>query len=211
MTYGSLAARGGTIIVKIGFEQEEHILHKSLLVHHSGFFRGVLSEKFKETEQGFIELSEVHSTPFSIFIDWLYTGDLPSFFELSDRHTPYGFVECEAYVLADMLLAPRFKHDLLKCIFEKHEKDIPSYITVIYAFGQLPENDELLLLLVDAQCINGGVTREEEEEDKDYISELPHDFLVRVMKKLNQLDHMGKKPKKLQQNWYSLDPPRNKK
>lgn len=117
---------------------------------------------------------------FDIFVDWLYLQRLPgAVCPLICRY--------HAYALADRLLAPDFKKLLFDLIFEKIEEFYPNYKMVIFAFENLAEDDVLLHLLVDAQCINGGLKRKMNDNDKIYLPDLPKEFLLRVMQKLNDM------------------------
>ncbi|KAF2794733.1 hypothetical protein K505DRAFT_360813 [Melanomma pulvis-pyrius CBS 109.77] len=181
----STAATGGTIIVKVGPMAKEYILYKSLLSHYSGFFRGALSGKFRETSDGFITLVDIKTADFDIFVDWLYLQRLDKRF----LHTVRRY---HVYALADRLLAPDLKNSLFDLIFEKVEADYPSYMMIIFAFENLPEDDVLLQLLVDAQCINRGIERKMGDIDKLYFPDLPKEFLLRVMQKLNEIANKDK-------------------
>lgn len=77
-TINSAITKSDTIIVRVGAEQKDYTLHTKLLELHSGFFRGALSGKFKETKEGVILLEDVDNDAFDVFVDWMYEKALPA-------------------------------------------------------------------------------------------------------------------------------------
>ena len=49
---------------------------KSLLTHHSSYFRNALSGDWTESEDG-IKLDDVEPAVFNVFMNWLYDPQLP--------------------------------------------------------------------------------------------------------------------------------------
>lgn len=200
--YYSAAAQTGIIVVRAGLDEKKYVLHTSLLIYYSGFFHGALSGKFKETAEGCVALPHVASEPFDVFVDWIYSEKLPRKDMWKPNDAAYISTMYHAYALADMLLVLDMKEAILDVIFEGLETRYPRYDRVIYAFENLVDEDPLLQLLVDAQCINNGVERRQKEGNNELLERLPHKFLVRVMRKLNELSWMDDKPKKLERCWY---------
>ena len=196
----STAALSGSIIVKVGSEGKEYTLHKSLLAHHSGYFRGSLSGNFKETDDGVIPLDDVDTDAFEVFVDWMYKDRLPQCVHRIFRVNGFDAgneaqisIRYRAYVLADRLIIPGLKKALLKVTFDRYSVGgRPGLWLVVYFFNNLPEEDPMLRLLVDGHCINNGVNVAREGVSIARLEQLPANFLVRVMHKLEDLTHIDK-------------------
>ncbi|KAF2127185.1 hypothetical protein P153DRAFT_433005 [Dothidotthia symphoricarpi CBS 119687] len=112
----SAIAVPSTIVVKVGVEQKRYTLHKKLLEHHSGFFRGALSGKFKETADGVISIRQVDTDAFDIFVDWMYEKKLSEHVRAPSLSADRILVKYRAYIAADMLLAAEWKDALMENI-----------------------------------------------------------------------------------------------
>lgn len=67
---------GSVITVQIGTPPTPFIVHESLVVARSGFFKGALNGYFKESHTRTVELPEDDRWLFTCVIHWLYTGTL---------------------------------------------------------------------------------------------------------------------------------------
>lgn len=67
------------ITIEVGQEQEVYHAHKNVLIRESAFFAAALGNKgFKETSTGRICLPEVDARAFPLWLEWTYSGKLPS-------------------------------------------------------------------------------------------------------------------------------------
>ncbi|KAF2117668.1 hypothetical protein BDV96DRAFT_464751, partial [Lophiotrema nucula] len=146
----------------VGPEKKAYTLHKALLVHHSGYFRGALSGDWVEAKEGTIHLEDVHTGAFNIFVNWIYAGQLPTSPRSGEfaPHDPEEFPGCSfaigrlrAYILADMLIVPSLKDALFDIEYKWYSVLQPPRVKVaIFAFENLPATDPFLQLLVDSYC-----------------------------------------------------------
>jgi hypothetical protein len=110
-----------TIVVEVGAEKKQYTLHKKVLWHHSGYFRGALSGKFKETDNGIITLWDVDVDAFDVFVDFIYDKKLPDcVYAPWQVNVPMVSVKIRAYTLAERLLASSLKHALTDMIFQSY-------------------------------------------------------------------------------------------
>ncbi|CAN9398345.1 unnamed protein product [Alternaria alternata] len=203
-----MAAGSNTIVVKVGPDGKEYNLHTVLLMHHSGYFRGALSGAFKETDDGVVSLLDVDTDAFEVFVDWAYQGTLREDLEYIRHSYKSGLATaCRAYVLADRLLAPSLKSALIDAYFDKdiHNLDrwYPNCRRVIHAYEHLAENDPSLRLYVDLWAISNIVDKMD-AYDKVLIPDLPHAFLVHLVRRMNEV---GQKPllrSKLERKHYNV-------
>jgi hypothetical protein len=212
----SLAALSGSIIVKVGSEEKNYVLHKALLSHHSGYFRGALSGNFKETDDGVIPLEDVGTDAFEVFVDWIYNVQLPECVKHTIAVSGSGFdpdnptkisVRHRTYVLADRLLVPHLKRVLLNLSFGDYMRSSrPSMGLVVYLFNNLAEGDPILQLLIDAHCINDGVELYRRLSPMGHLEMLPARFMVGVMHKLSDLSMMEDEDWKLRLEDYVREP-----
>ncbi|KAI4681785.1 uncharacterized protein J4E84_007381 [Alternaria hordeiaustralica] len=196
----SIAATLPTVIVKVGAEGKEYILHTELLKHHSGYFRGALSGAFRETDDGIIPITDIDTDAFDAFVDWIYRGTIDISLRLGYPEAGKNpSVSSRTYILADRLLVPGLKSALMDDYFEfflrpRPEVVIPRCRMIIELFGNLPEPDPLLRFVVDIWVTRKAVFYMPECEEAAAL-DLPQDFLVRLMLRMNEL---GETPPKLE-------------
>ncbi|KAF2117523.1 hypothetical protein BDV96DRAFT_643896 [Lophiotrema nucula] len=191
----SSAASQGTIIIRVGLQEQDYVLHKAFLSHYSGYFQGALSGRFSETLDGVVVLKEINPEVFSFFADWIYTPQIPD--------TPAGWgsmtrsgtehdgkiLRYRAYFLADRLIVPKLKSAIFNQLYDRFaDQSSPLALGVIEAFESLPEQDPLLKLLVDALCwSNANNERGDDPVWYDKLKQLPPQFLAKVTIKLFRL------------------------
>lgn len=184
---------GGIVHVKVGPEDDEKIfsVHKVLLMHYSGFFRGAFgSMNFQEGATGEIKLRDVEHDTFATLLDWLYTQKLEhiSSWELYDDIYSDDQHITELYILADRCIVPALKSLVLEFAiwYYEVESNYPLYTSITVAFENLPEDDPYLQLLVDAHCLFGARPPRSDGTRATYIekrSRLSFSFIYRAMEK----------------------------
>ncbi|UPX17197.1 uncharacterized protein EKO05_0007566 [Ascochyta rabiei] len=181
------AAREGTMVTVILEPQYKvYKVYKALLVKHSEYFKKALMGPWKEAEDRVVRIEDVESYTFDVFVDWLHTKRLPELDQHwrpeddgpDGRQTTMAYVQ--AYVFGDRFQAQGFKHDMSQKLFDGFIQHVPFYDTIIYAYAHLPEEDDLLQLLVKVQCAHWE-SEIGEGQEIDERKRLPTDFLVRVM------------------------------
>lgn len=108
-------------------------------------------------------------------------------------------VSSRTYILADRPLVPGLKSALMDDYFEfflrpRPEVVIPRCRMIIELFGNLPEPDPLLRFVVDIWVTRKAVFYMPECEEAAAL-DLPQDFLVRLLLRMNEL---GETPPKLE-------------
>ncbi|KAF2117816.1 hypothetical protein BDV96DRAFT_462079, partial [Lophiotrema nucula] len=150
-----------TVVVKVGAEGKEYHVHKRLLTHYSDYFKGALNNgTFKEAEDGVVVISDVDICTFEGFVEYLYTQALspgkewkPAHLELEEPETErIDLYLTRSYVFADRFLVAGMKKWVMDMAYDYFEDSTPWYITVNYAYENLPEGSPFLELLVDAHC-----------------------------------------------------------
>ena len=176
-----------TVIVKIGPEGKEYILHTELLKHHSGYFRGALSGAFKETDDGVIPITDVDTDAFDTFVDWIYRGTVNT-----EPQSPSNILS-RSYILADRLIMPGLKSALMDHCYHRYTGPVrnrPTCGMIVRLCNNLPKEDPLLRLCLDIWSARKAVYNLDQGE-KAELSNLPHEFLVRLMLRMHEL---GEKP-----------------
>lgn len=59
----------------MGEAEDKYLLHRSILVHESGYFRAALSGDWQEAVTKTVRLADVGSMEFTLFATWLMGGD----------------------------------------------------------------------------------------------------------------------------------------
>jgi hypothetical protein len=164
LTGVSTAAVEGFVTVEIGAERKKYQLHKALLTHHSGYFRAALKKTWREGMEGLVKLEDVDPVAFDIFVNWIYTRqlpdpkqwseDLPDIPREGEDDNWYVTDLVKAYVFGDRFLALEFKEVVNNYIVDYILKtDEPPWFTATqYAFENLTQDHLLLQLLLDVTC-----------------------------------------------------------
>jgi len=186
------------ISVEVGPQHDEYKIHREVLVYHSEYFRAALQGCWTENKERKVIIEDLEPAAFNIFVDWLYTRRIPSTvvawggsqedgdnFSYSCRVSLLFF---QTYVLADRLGAQELLNAVNNWIVGYQANSSPWYDTVIYAFDNIPAARRILSMLVESHCRYS-------EEDDDALhdgdhslhTQLPNDFLFRVMKRYRQI------------------------
>ncbi|KAL5388999.1 hypothetical protein DPSP01_002702 [Paraphaeosphaeria sporulosa] len=192
----ALARSNNMITIDVGMEHAKYNVYAELITYYSGYFKGTLNGQWKEAEDRAIELPDIEPRVFDIFIDWLYTQNLPRKSEDWITPTPENKVGShghgqlaerlmmKSYVFADRFLVPQYRVALYKYYanFCNVGGNPPYYDAIIYAFDNLPANSAILTLLVRTHCAywNEGSDTADNGE-LELRQDLPQDFFFRVM------------------------------
>lgn len=202
-------ARKGAIadvVVEIGTEHMKYHLQKSFLTHYSDYFKKALMGPWEEAEKGIIPLHDVEPAVFNIFVDWLYTQKLPEQPDLWLRsaelprpevlqpHDQVGMLMIKLHVFADRFLVHALCQAMSRVIIAHYYNNdiniVPHYEIIIYAFQNLPPQAKLLDFFVELQCKLWHLSLDS-EDDRKIEKQLPHDFLLRFMKRIGFLQDTG--------------------
>lgn len=137
-----------------------------------------------------------------IFVDWLYTGQVPQVPQGLREWTPVAEQSAchigrtsepslftrivrhklKAYVFGVRFLSKQFKQTVFRNYLDylHFSNERLEYHLVIYAFANLPESDPLLRHVVDQHCRNFN-KYDDDKTDTEESCQLPHAFLTRVM------------------------------
>jgi hypothetical protein len=95
-------------VIEIG-KTTPFMIHKSFLIYHSKFFAAAFQGKYQEAQTSTMDLNDVSSATFDIFVSWVYSqqittalGDIPSFTDL-----------ISLWIFADMIQVPRLQNQVL--------------------------------------------------------------------------------------------------
>jgi hypothetical protein len=192
-----MARQNDMITIEIGPLHTTYRVHRKILLYHSEYFRKALQGCWKEGEEGKVIIEDLKPLAFDVFVNWLYTGKIPSTYEAwaaqEAKEEAGSYIRrvdvliLQAYVVADRLVATKLLNAISNFFVDANVDSTPYYEIVIYAFKNIPAGRRVLALLIDTHC------RYSEESDDVQLnsdlsveSQLPHDFLLRVMKRYRQ-------------------------
>ena len=178
------------VTILVGEEQKKFFVHKKLICHYSGFFRGALEGNFAEAEDNVVELEDDHPDLFALFVTWLYTKHINLTINASEAQIPlppavsenYSEVAVRLWVLADKLQARRFGNAVISELYRMltGPKGTVQYAALVYTWSHTTDNAKLRKLLVEyfARGVNLGKIGGHNE---------PADFLVELVKRMYEL------------------------
>lgn len=210
------------ITVKIGPEHTTYHIHKGLLVHHSEYFRRALNGNWLESDDKTVVIDDMEPGPFDTFVDWLYTGKLPwrpfgdGEYATSSKWTmPHEgdetkltlcLLQIKSYVVADRLGAGKLVKAINNHFIDSYKFQAPWYKTVIYAFDHIPSERPILWFLIDTHCVYWNEDYDKKHHGEEALQdELPHEFLLSVMKRMRSLHVLLPKGASLDENKYYDD------
>lgn len=159
-------------------------------MHYSDYFRKALSGTWKEAEDGVVKLADVEPAVFNLFLEWLYTQQIPDscseYNRIAKARLMFSFSntgdiwKIKLYVFADRFAVPTLRTAMNRQIVNDPDANARTYwdcVPIIYAFDNLPPTDPILDLFVDRYYMKwcGWGTPTEM---------LPHDFLQRVLQRI---------------------------
>jgi hypothetical protein len=187
----------GTVIVKFGAEEKKYTVHKRLLAYHSGYIRQELASRFQSHSVMLLPQDEITVGAFDVFVDWMYEKTLP----LRITFPRQDQLKVQTYVLAEILSVSRMKAAMMDVIYSVVRGSSFDIEATIYLFKHLPVNDPMLQLVVDTFCVN-KVVYFLSADKADEINQLPKEFLIRALRKFQQLSQLPEDEKKLKREDY---------
>ncbi|KAH8625825.1 hypothetical protein IG631_19704 [Alternaria alternata] len=182
--HGAIAA----IIVEVGPNRRKYHVQKAFLTHYSEYFSKALNGAWKEAKDKIIRLTDIEPAIFGLFIEWLYTQNLPNLITLNANKIDLSsrLWKIKLYVFADRFAVSRLRTalnlEIVKLTMPLHTS-IWDYASIVYAFANLPSTDPLLDFFVDLYYAYWDDTGDE-SQDKDRFEELPREFLLRFFKRV---------------------------
>jgi hypothetical protein len=139
-----------TVNVGEGDNRKVFKIHKKFAVYHSRVFKTAFDGNFAESETQSIDLDDVDTEVFGLFVQWLYTQDLRSV----DKDYPMGDLLIKLWVLADRLIAPKCQNSTVCAIEARLRRDkFVRTDQVKYIYDNTIPGSPLRRLIVD-QCSN---------------------------------------------------------
>lgn len=191
-----MSAKGETdhVTVVVGPERRKYVIHKTFLTHYSEYFNNALNGSWEEAEDRAITLHDIEPGIFNVFVDWLYSQNLPATDEdwsvVTETKPLRDLNMVKVCVFGDRFMVPKLLQDANNHYIDARiwHKRPPRYNTVIYAFNNLRTDIRLLKFLVDTHCAFWERDHDDlDEAEKAQQSQLPNDFLVRVMYRYSEL------------------------
>ncbi|KAI4629163.1 uncharacterized protein J4E87_003424 [Alternaria ethzedia] len=191
----SAAARSGSeanAIIEVGPDRMKYHVQKAFLVHHSDYFHKALSGTWKEAEDGVVTLVDVEPAIFNLFVEWLYTQQLPSsrsdYRRVADANFSEDVCKIRLYVFADRFAVPALRTAMNRQIVG--ERDVTSGLCwgvtqIAYAFDNLPTSDPVLDFLVDQYYTEWG-------GHSTFAEGLPQEFLLRFFRRVGSERAQGR-------------------
>ncbi|KAL2063380.1 hypothetical protein VTL71DRAFT_5185 [Oculimacula yallundae] len=117
------------LCVIIGKSKTQVFVQKSMICHQSEFFKSACNPHWESGKSNTITLEEEDPVIFSLFLSWLYTGDIKQneeYKSINGKATPTDaslkahwlqLVQC--FVLGEMLMASSFKNAVIDLLFSK--------------------------------------------------------------------------------------------
>ncbi|RYN51240.1 hypothetical protein AA0114_g5620 [Alternaria tenuissima] len=186
--HGAIAA----IIVEVGPDRRKYHVQKAFLTHYSEYFSKALNGAWKEAKDKIIRLTDIEPAIFGLFIEWLYTQNLPNLITLNANKIDLSsrLWKIKLYIFADRFAVSRLRTalnlEIVKLTMPLHTS-IWDYASIVYAFANLPSTDPLLDFFVDFHYAYWDDTGDE-SQDKDRFDELPREFLLRFFKRVERRD-----------------------
>lgn len=164
------------MVVGNGETQREFHVYKSLLEHHSSYFRTALKPTWKEGATRVVKLPEDDPDIFAIFFHWIFTGKLYPKLTAKGK-VPLSFLEAfRVYVFSDARGIPALGNASINLIFQKSFQDwkCPTdHLQYVYE-NTLPGSRLREFIVDDAlECYNFTKLAEEPELfTKDFLVEV---------------------------------------
>lgn len=203
-----MTSQGGIVVIELASGVKHH-LHRALLTQHSDFFKRAFNGRWREAREGVVRLQDVENgackytltlTPtllmqvVNLFVDWLYSQNVCLLRELDGDSKDISMIN--AIVLGDRLLAPAFTDAMQRSVVFGfvYRVKAPSFAVITCAYNNLPADNPILKLLVDAHVLFYKESASEATTEAcDIANALPYRFLLGIMHKYAQRKQSGKR------------------
>lgn len=135
--------------VKMGKELKDFGIHKTLICHHSSYFKAAFTSGFHETSSGVMTLPDTKVEVFELFYNWLYYQKL--YDEDDDKDTwPSMHYLLELHVFADMARMIPLKNQTLSDVLNiGHVLRKSPMLSFSYLWKNTSANSQARRLVVD--------------------------------------------------------------
>ena len=163
--------------VLVGNTQKTFSVHEDLICARSKFFRNALQGTWTEAQDKIVKLPEDEEKTFELYLELLYTGDLPILCNKSPQATRLAKV----YVLAEKIVDIESKNTIVQAILARaaESKYPPCTTAVRLIYEGTPDSCPARRLFLDLWLEKETPTW----FDKDF-EDLPKDFLVELARGL---------------------------
>jgi len=182
------------VIVEVGPEGLKYHVQAAFLTHYSEYFSKALNGPWKEAEDKVVRLVDIDPDVFSLFIEWLYTQNMPSDEVLwANKFDPDDNMwKIQLYVFADRFAVLSLRTSLNRKI---SLEDFWPHAAIIYAFDNLPPTNPILDLFVDLHYAT-WTSPKRVHMDPVTMHNLPKDFLMRFYQRVGYECKRGTIPTK---------------
>ena len=131
----------------MGLDEENFMAHKDLICSKSPFFSAACNGNFIEGKEGLVRLPEDQPPIFDLFLQWLYTGDVPV--TSSDAYLDWS-ESAALYVLAEKLQISELKNAVIdQWICKNKATDEYPIGIVAYVYTNTLDSSPLRRLVVE--------------------------------------------------------------
>ncbi|KAK5070081.1 hypothetical protein LTR64_001915 [Lithohypha guttulata] len=171
--------QSGIVNVFVGRKRKEFAIYRDLLSVKSPFFAAKLKKDWNN-DKNEIYLENEDPDAFSALVDWMFSGKLPDFY--SERTTTSIASVTAFYKLADFLLMPTAKNDLIDHVVNHHRAMNRHYTFhhLSYVWG-VHAVDKPFLKMVLHSIIKNLVVRTDDVYQLEYLREYP-DLMLLVIR-----------------------------
>ena len=191
-----------TVDVLVGHENSLFRVHRGILIHHSGYFKGCLDSGLSEAQQNAIELDDEDPAIFKLVVRWMYVGRMTDTFikiNMSNGHAQPNADDEKFPVLpqktlftvwlfADRRLMPELCNHVVNLIYAaispSRSIDFDGGL-VEMAFSNATPDGHLRRLLVEASTVGFINLRERVDVDggaPDWLKDFMFEVLARTKK-----------------------------
>jgi hypothetical protein len=184
------------VAIKVGPSHTPYVILKAFLVYYSDYFKTALERPWKEAEDRMISLDDIEPGVFNLFINWLYTQNLPAdsseWFEAGgmkdtpprDQWINRDMLRLKLYVFADRFLIPTLRKQLsLQIANDTNISCSPHPEVLLFAAENIPENDSIYDFFVDTTSRHFDHDADG-EDNKQLWDSLPPGFVLRCLKRI---------------------------
>ena len=178
------------IIVIVGQEEKEFMVHENVICGASEFFKVACSRPWKESTERKVRLPEQPSDSFTMFLHWLYNGELELWEDGEIEQTTEAITGGEVqyvdpamaraikcFILGDVLRSAKFCNSIIDATMRvlRDAKVLPPPNILRMYWSMLPQKSTMSRLLVDEMA-----ARANENVLALAADRLPADFILQL-------------------------------
>ena len=167
------------VTIGVGPQNVRFRIHKTLLMHYSGYFRGALGSNFKEAREQLVRLDDESAEIFGFFKRWLYSDHIADTPTAEIQIRSHKLVEL--YLFGERRIVPELQDLVIPIIHRQNRAKRCQFPLIQQIYDNTMENSPLRNYYVQLMAHLIYRSRVKKLKESGYIKEFVVDVVEVIM------------------------------